>query len=76
MERLVHTRGAVIRDEKGGAIRLVGVTIDMARPRQRNARLLTQTPARQEIDTIEKIPATGRFHSSVGRASHVQKTYA
>ena len=31
VERLVHTRGAVIRDEEGDSIRLVGVTIDMAR---------------------------------------------
>lgn len=32
VERLVHTRGAVIRDEERGSIRLVGVAIDMARP--------------------------------------------
>jgi len=31
VERLMHTRGAVIRDEEGDGIRLVGVTIDMAR---------------------------------------------
>ncbi len=31
VERLVHTRGAVIREEERGTIRLVGVTIDMAR---------------------------------------------
>ena len=31
VERLLHTRGAVIRDEEGDSIRLVGVTIDMAR---------------------------------------------
>src|SRR5271165_4789197 len=30
--RLVHTRGAVIRNEKGDAIRLVGVPFDVARP--------------------------------------------
>jgi PAS domain-containing protein len=32
VERLLHTRGAVIRDEEANAVRLVGVTIDMARP--------------------------------------------
>ena len=32
VERLLHTRGAVIRDEEGDSIRLIGVTIDMARP--------------------------------------------
>ena len=32
VERLVHTRGAVIRDKEGDSVRLVGVTIDMARP--------------------------------------------
>ena len=32
VERLVHTRGAVIRDKEGDPVRLVGVTIDMARP--------------------------------------------
>ena len=31
VERLLHTRGAVIRDEEGDSVRLVGVTIDMAR---------------------------------------------
>jgi PAS domain-containing protein len=32
VERLIHTRGAVIRDNEGDSVRLVGVTIDMARP--------------------------------------------
>lgn len=31
VERIMHTRGAVIRDEQGDAIRLVGVTIDVSR---------------------------------------------
>jgi len=31
VERVMHTRGAVIRDEQGDAIRLVGVTIDVSR---------------------------------------------
>ena len=32
IERLLHTRGAVIGDGKGDSIRLIGVTIDVARP--------------------------------------------
>ncbi len=31
VERVMHTRGAVIHDEQGDAIRLVGVTIDVSR---------------------------------------------
>jgi len=31
IERFVHTRGAVIQDDGGDAVRLVGVTIDVAR---------------------------------------------
>ncbi len=32
IERLLHTRGAVIRDERSDAVRLIGVTIEVARP--------------------------------------------
>jgi PAS domain-containing protein len=32
IERLLHTRGAVIRDERSDAVRLIGVTIDVAHP--------------------------------------------
>ena len=31
VERLVHTRGAAIRDEVDGSVRLVGITIDLVR---------------------------------------------
>jgi PAS domain-containing protein len=32
VERLLHTRGAVIRDDKSDSVRLIGVTIDVSRP--------------------------------------------